>query len=254
LRSVSSIPTCALTEEAVKDNPMDEAIRKLKTVGKCVFCGREMAKSGMTRHLSTCKAREVKNTEAQGKPVKLYHLAINDSFTPYYWLHVELPASTHLRTLDRFLRDIWLECCGHLSQFIINDKYYMLDEALEFVSFAEQGMKIALSKVVKPGAEFRYEYDFGTTSELNLKVIAERTGIPHDKGVFMMSRNEPPKIMCEVCNQHLATKFYTMSDYDEPIWYCDTCAKNLEDDEEAYFLPVVNSPRVGMCGYTGELE
>jgi hypothetical protein len=31
---------------------------------------------------------------------------------------------------------------------------------------------------------------------------------------------------------------------------CDDCAADHEHDEEM-FLPVVNSPRIGMCGYSG---
>jgi hypothetical protein len=29
--------------------------------------------------------------------------------------------------------------------------------------------------------------------------------------------------------------------------YCDTCSDDNDD-----FLPIVNSPRVGVCGYTGD--
>jgi hypothetical protein len=30
-----------------------------------------------------------------------------------YWMHLEVAAGTTLTILDRFLRDTWLECCGH---------------------------------------------------------------------------------------------------------------------------------------------
>ena len=31
---------------------------------------------------------------------------------PMYWMHLEVTASMTLATLDRFLRDTWLECWG----------------------------------------------------------------------------------------------------------------------------------------------
>jgi hypothetical protein len=32
---------------------------------------------------------------------------------------------------------------------------------------------------------------------------------------------------------------------------CDECSKSNLKEYEDMFLPIVNSPRVGMCGYTG---
>ncbi|MEJ5252084.1 MAG: hypothetical protein HPY54_00055 [Chthonomonadetes bacterium] len=37
---------------------------------------------------------------------------------------------------------------------------------------------------------------------------------------------------------------------EENAWLCKECARKHDCGEE-YFLPVVNSPRVGQCGYTG---
>src|SRR5260370_19281758 len=39
-------------------------------------------------------------------------------------MHLELPANATLADLDDFLRDTWLECCGHLSEFTIKDVSY----------------------------------------------------------------------------------------------------------------------------------
>lgn len=44
-----------------------------------------------------------------------------------YWLYLEMPARATLTDLDGFLRDIWLECCGHLSAFDIGTVRYELD-------------------------------------------------------------------------------------------------------------------------------
>ena len=83
------------------------------TQGTCTTCQRRMAKAAMTRHVASCGRSE------RG-PAALV-MSVTDRGAPGdYWLHLELPASTPLRTLDRFLRDLWLECCGHLSMFEID--------------------------------------------------------------------------------------------------------------------------------------
>jgi hypothetical protein len=38
----------------------------------------------------------------------------------------------------------------------------------------------------------------------------------------------------------------------EDAFLCDECAKGVED--EAALLPIVNSPRCGVCGYDGEMD
>lgn len=39
-------------------------------------------------------------------------------------MFVEIKETETLKALDRFLRDIWVECCGHLSEFDINGVIY----------------------------------------------------------------------------------------------------------------------------------
>ena len=56
--------------------------------------------------------------------------------------------------------------------------------------------------------------------------------------------------MCGVCGKP-ATQVCTECMWENTGWLCDECASKHDTDEEM-FLPVVNSPRVGMCGYTGE--
>jgi hypothetical protein len=39
--------------------------------------------------------------------------------------------------------------------------------------------------------------------------------------------------------------------YDESGWFCERCAEENDLNTEEMTLPVVNSPRTGVCGYTG---
>lgn len=229
--------------------------KRITTKGKCVFCGKSYAKAGMTRHLQACKARQEQYAEqaknAKAKVGKLYHIQVADPFSALYWLHIEIPASSALNVLDSYLRAIWLECCGHLSHFIVNGQHYSVSPMAEY---GDKSMKFSLEKVLKPGMSFQHEYDFGTTTELMLKVIDEREGvIPPKTNIIVMSRNDSPEIMCEGCHKKPATLVCGQCIYYEEAWYCDDCAPNHACGEEM-MLPVVNSPRVGMCGYTGNAE
>ena len=84
----------------------------MKTQGKCYICNKTFSKAGMTKHLKT-HLRDDGDT-------KLFHIMVDGLYRPEYWLHIEIPADAKLADLDKFLRDIWLECCGHLSAFEID--------------------------------------------------------------------------------------------------------------------------------------
>jgi hypothetical protein len=74
-------------------------------------------------------------------------------------------------------------------------------------------------------------------------VVGEREGKVSQQ-VRLLARNEPPPILCELCKKKPAAWVDVLDDY---TWYCEKCIENTEEG----VLPVVNSPRVGVCGYTG---
>lgn len=91
--------------------------RRKQTKGACAYCDREMAKGGMSKHLSSCKARVAAIEKAEQRKAKsenLYHLRVQDAYQGDYWLNLEMRGSKSLNDLDMYLRYIWLECCGHL--------------------------------------------------------------------------------------------------------------------------------------------
>jgi hypothetical protein len=80
----------------------------------------------MARHLKSCKARDEENDKLAIKGATkgsasrtILHLLVEGLYLPMYWMHIEIPANATLQDLDDFLRQIWLECCGHLSSFEI---------------------------------------------------------------------------------------------------------------------------------------
>jgi hypothetical protein len=69
--------------------------QKKQSQGECVFCGREMAKGGLSRHLKTCPQRQevikvADNNEKAGQKQRLYHLQVQDAWSPDFWLHLEM--------------------------------------------------------------------------------------------------------------------------------------------------------------------
>jgi len=167
-----------------------------------------------------------------------------------YWMHLEVSAGTTLATLDHFLRDTWLECCGHLSAFTIGGVRYSVDAAIYEWDMGSKNMQVPLDQVLHPGQTCSYEYDFGSTTELTLKVISEREVPAKKKAIEILARNNLPLVSCDVCGKP-ATTTCTQCIYEDKGWLCDACAKDHECGEEMLW-PMVNSPRAGVCGYTGQ--
>ncbi len=191
----------------------------------------------MTRHLQSCPERKKAQSEQGSGKVFL----IKASAGPF-WVYFEVNDSSTLVDIDIFLRDLWLECCGHMSAFTIDSVEYF--STTEFLEPGEKDMNRQLRKVIRPGVKFRHEYDFGTTTELDLKCISERSGKVREK-VEILARNEMPEFYCDEC-ERLAEEI--CGECDE--FLCESCAKKHGCGEDM-FLPVVNSPRMGMCGYSG---
>lgn len=223
--------------------------------GTCAFCRAELSKAGISKHLATCEQRAAAEAKAAGKrqggqKTRKLHLLVEGRDLPMYWMHLEVTASTSLATLDRFLRDTWLECCGHLSAFEIGGVRYSVDAGMDDGwGMEEKSMRARLDKVLHPGESCSYEYDYGTTTELKLKVIGERETETKGQAIQLLARNTPPPIACSVCGKP-ATEVCSQCIYEGTGWLCDTCAESHECGEEM-LLPVVNSPRVGMCAYAG---
>jgi hypothetical protein len=220
------------------------------TKGTCHFCQQVIGKTAMIRHLTLCPQRVASfattNGKSSAKPARLLQMRAEGLHSPNYWMHLEIPADASLETLDNFLRKSWLECCGHLSRFEIRGSSY---SSYVDATFGDKDMHVQVGKVLEVGDQFVHEYDFGTTTELRLKVLSEREGIQKKQSVEVLAHNVLPEIACDSCGKP-ATQTCSQCIYEEGGWLCDSCGKEHECGEEM-LLPRVNSPRVGMCGYDG---
>jgi hypothetical protein len=221
--------------------------------GTCAFCGKRTTKAGMSRHLKNYLAE---HEPSRGKATRLFRMRIEDAYSPIFWMDVEMRADSTLEELDDFLRGEWLECCGHLSAFSIDGDRYMVSsyEMGSFGSFgdpSERSMHIDLGEILSKGSRFQHTYDFGTSTELKLRVVDERQGRIGSERVRLLSQNEAPVWECEVCGED-ASWICTFCMYErQNPFYCELHAEDHDCDEPEMLLPVVNSPRMGMCGYSG---
>lgn len=221
--------------------------RRKQTKGACAYCDKEMTKGGISKHLGSCKARQAAIEKAEQRKVKsenLYHLRVQDAYRGDYWLNLEMRGSKSLDDLDMYLRYIWLECCGHLSEFSIG-------RFMETV-----GMSRKIDNVFSSTDSLDHTYDFGTSSETIVKVVDVREGVPlTSKPIVLMARNIAPIVSCMECEKP-ATYLCMECVYEDNAegTLCDDHVEDHPHDDYGEPLPIVNSPRTGMCGYDGPAE
>jgi hypothetical protein len=112
-------------------------------------------------------------------------------------------------------------------------------------------MSAQIGEALRPaGGELRYEYDFGSTTTLAITAVGERRGRIGRPAVRLLARNSPPALMCARCGKP-ATFIcpYCLGESNGLV--CDAHRSAHQREDEEAFLPVVNSPRMGVCGYTG---
>jgi len=221
--------------------------RGKQSKGNCVACGAEILKNGVAKHLGACPARRtlvLASDQNKGKPEKIWHLRVQSADADEFWIDLEMRSSATLKKLDDYLRAIWLECCGHLSEF-----------SLGGWGSAKVGMGRKAGDVFKPGVKLTHIYDFGTSSTTLIKVVGSREGRPLTQHpIALLVRNQMPETECLKCKQ--PSRWLCMECMiDENMWgtLCNTHVKtHPHKDYEPVRL--VNSPRLGLCGYDGPAE
>jgi hypothetical protein len=94
-----------------------------------------------------------------------------------------------------------------------------------------------------------YVYDYGSSTELVVRSMGTVRGSL--KGVVQLAaRNEPPTWPCDECGK-TATVICSQCQYEGGGFFCARHESGHGCGEEM-LLPVVNSPRMGVCGYCGE--
>jgi hypothetical protein len=190
------------------------------TSAKCRLCDRRFGKRQMTNHLKACW--EHHTIPVRGKAASpWFHLVVEARHAPDYWLHLQASAKCTFGDLDSVLRAIWLECCDHLSAFEFPVKrkltrratpndiaalfQYLVREAQPSFSdddaSGDELLDKPLGRKLKPGVVFSHQYDFGSTTELALRVAGEHFAAALPGDLKLLARNEPPAILCSACTK-----------------------------------------------------
>lgn len=220
------------------------------TRGKCAFCGRRLTGSGLIRHLRACNDREDAIAQAnennkKAAEQKLYHLQVKNAYNSDFWLHLEMNGHATMVDLDDFLRMIWLECCGHMSGFAIGNNPWG----------DEIPMNRKANQIIEKGMELTHTYDFGSSTHTSINVVDSRLGKPLSAAtIFLMARNEMPEAKCDHCNKKAHWLIEDYESYENDEYLCEKHKQEKTGNEDEYVegvLEFVNSPRFGVCGYTG---
>lgn len=216
--------------------PMNSA-----TQGLCYFCFGTFPKKSMGLHLARCSSRvwDAEEIAARARTeLTSYHVAAASRERPEYWLHAEVDGRASLSEIDVFLREIWLDCCPHPSQFEIRRATY-------HYPIQSSGQDVKLNDVLTKGLKFSYAFDPGHPSVIDLRVVSAWPISALHRPVWLAARNQPIGKLCFRCGQP-AQHLLPWADQD-PTYFCKACAGSVRSD----LRPVYNSPREGICCYQG---
>lgn len=215
----------------------------------------------MNRHLRSCLPPSADGSHS-------IVLRISGTHRGDYWIHLLVDRETTLSALDSFLRDFWVECCHHLSSFEIGNVDYSNDNPGVFGSEPQRGrsMDLSLGDVLDrhTAEEFSYVYDWGSSTHLTVSVVETGSWMPSAidsdseedsstgyQELSLLTRNEHPQRECTSCGDSADQICQgCLSRRGPDALYCQACADD-HNCERPQFLPVMNSPRSGVCGYRG---
>jgi len=222
--------------------------------GICNVCGATLYGSEAYSHLGWCVEAshgiKASRTAPKGRrrlSLRTMHISVRSLERPH-WMELAVRADATLYELDRFLRSVWLECCGHLSHFDIGGVVYSMMvprpvDDFDFVPMDEREeqwrhMGKAVGTAIKPATWFEHQFDYGTTTDLDLRHVHEFEGLAqvlapsqpwHGRKIVILARNHPLQSCC-LCRR--PARWRMLSDDDEH----DDPDDELDDWEDYEFL------------------
>ena len=136
-------------------------------------------------HVQDCMPAQLKAGSRAPEPLLL--LKAEARGLPTFWLHVAVKRDGKLKDVDRFLRRIWLECCGHMSEFSTR-------------THQKISMNARVSDALGLRDQLDYVYDFGSSTGLVLRLLGGINASSKDI-VRLAARNEPPTWPCDACGK-----------------------------------------------------
>eukprot|EP01090_Pellita_catalonica_P016122 TRINITY_DN4542_c0_g1_i1.p1 TRINITY_DN4542_c0_g1~~TRINITY_DN4542_c0_g1_i1.p1 ORF type:complete len:310 (-),score=29.91 TRINITY_DN4542_c0_g1_i1:34-963(-) len=160
------------------------------------------------------------------------------AYSMCYWIFFKAPISANLQNLDQFLRKVWVDCCGHLSQFKLNSQNTTSTNDIQPKEIAVQNIaqptyrsftlttsltgklpmaSAVLSSVLTVGSQVEYQYDIHSTTFAWLQVVHKGPVLPVCMAtttaltppvvverIELVGKNIPPTIPCAIlgCSEH----------------------------------------------------
>ena len=200
--------------------------KKVSNFQSCKICNKKHGKTLLKtyEHYDKC-VEEGYGHDIHGYLVRLFAFGTIGT----YFMYLSVGHNCTLNDLDNFIRTEWCSCCMHLSNF--------LDE-----NGKETSKKTKISNIGING-KILYEFDMGDSTDVYIEIVkyfdkddnSNRLISKKCKSVFKLSPDAP---LCS-CNN----KALYFGD-DEPL--CQSCMEKSKCDR---FYKIVDSPRVGMCGF-----
>ena len=252
------------------------------SLGRCDLCGAIVRAGDVSAHAMACvmaafQGRSVENGRHSRYADNGAMLIWVRSTELRHWMLLAARPSTSLRNLDQFLRDQWLECCGHMSHFEIGLTRYcagMLESGdtqildTDTVDAEDRHMAYTLAETLELGERARHVFDYDNITEVDFecvttldalydvlaeRLIASQGTAEHDADFIIVARNLP-LATCFTCGATARWRYHTdpyvpvPPEDGGPIvdrpYFCDDCSP---DD-----LPLIalrNSPRAGVSCY-----
>ncbi len=204
--------------------------------GLCVYCNQFFSQKGIAKHLVAHLVQLEKASKLK-TPKTYCHIEVEAG---EMFLHLLVKGATKMKVIDNFLRDIWLDCCGHLSDF--RHKNF------------EPSMNSLVKDIFTAKIKLQHDYDYGTTTTVTL-IARKQYELSLKEDIILLSRNEPLKLLCATCKTNAAIFLCTNCQWDSYAFFCNDCSIEHEatcsDFGDYAKMNVVNSPRMGECGYNG---
>ena len=223
--------------------------------GICNVCDATLFGSWVRSHIARCvEARygiRGTRTDLKGRS-RTVHISVGSRERPH-WMELGVRADTTLYELDRFLRSVWLACCGHLSHFDVGGVVYSMmvprpRDDFEFLPMDEheeqwRHMGRTVGTAVPSATWFEHVFDYGTTTELELRHAGEFEGLVqalspmqpwHGGKIVVLARNHTLQ-SCRLCGRPAKWRIVPDDgDLEDPEDGFDDDTFGWEDDEFLY--------------------
>lgn len=205
------------------------------SMGWCKICEHKATEIDMVDH--------IKKHIPDEKGDSHYIISISDG--SLFWMCIQVYGNSLLKSMDKFLRREWMECCGHLSVFVIDNTEYLVSLQPGYKS---KSMNYKIRNILKEDMTFSYEYDFGTTTHLQMTVVSAKImPIAKGRGIQVLAIHDPVRFNCAECGRRAIWACSVCCDMEVGM-LCKSCGRVHKCGEDM-LLPVVQSPRMGSCSY-----